>query len=210
MTAQVREARPADVPAMVEIHLRAFPEFFLSQLGRPFLHRLYAGFVGQPSGCAFIAQQGSVVVGYIAGTSSPERYFRERLLREGLAFACSATPALLHAPLRTFERLRSALRYRGERPPDLPGGWLVSSVAVDPPARTAGIGSALVRAFCARAAAARARWVYLLTDESGNEQVQAFYERAGFHLHSHILRGGGRVMRVYAQDPSKPEASHVR
>jgi ribosomal protein S18 acetylase RimI-like enzyme len=209
MTAQVREASAADVPAMVEIHLRAFPDFFLSQLGRPFLRRLYAGFVREPSGCALIAQQGAAVVGYIAGTSSPERYFRERLHREGFAFACSALPGLLRAPSRTLERLWSALRYRGERPPDLAGGWLVSSVAVDPEVRAAGIGSALVRAFCAHAAAARARWVYLLTDESGNDPVQAFYERAGFHLHSRIMRGGGRVMRVYAQDPSKPEASHV-
>jgi ribosomal protein S18 acetylase RimI-like enzyme len=210
MTAQVREATAGDVPAMVEIHLRAFPDFFLSQLGRPFLRRLYAGFVRESSGCALIAQQGAAVVGYIAGTSSPERYFRERLRREGLAFACNAVPGLLRAPARTVERLWSALRYRGERPPDLPEGWLVSSVAVDPGARVAGTGRALVRAFCAHAAAARARSVYLLTDESGNERVQAFYERVGFHLHSRIVRGGGRVMRVYVQDPSNPEASRVR
>jgi len=194
---------------MVEIHLRAFPDFFLSQLGRPFLRRLYAGFVREPTGCALVARQGAAVVGYIVGTSSPERYFPDRLRREGFAFACSALPGLLRAPWRTLERLWSALRYRGERPSDLSGGWLVGSVAVDPGVHVAGIGSALVQAFCARAAAARARWVYLLTDESGNSEVQAFYERAGFHLHSRIVRGGGRVMRVYAQDPSRLEASHV-
>ena len=209
MTTHVRQATAADVPAMVEIHLRAFPDFFLSQLGRPFLRRLYAGFVREASGCALIAQQGGAVVGYIAGTSRPERYFRERLHREGLAFACNALPGLLRAPARTAERLWSALRYRGERPPDLPEGWLVSSVAVDPGARAGGTGSALVRAFCARAAAARAPWVYLLTDESGNDEVQAFYKRAGFQLHSRIVRSGGRVMRVYVQEPSRPEASHV-
>jgi ribosomal protein S18 acetylase RimI-like enzyme len=210
MTAQLRVATAADVPAMVEIHLRAFPDFFLSRLGRPFLRRLYAGFVREPSGLALIALQDATVVGYIAGTSTPDRYFRERLYREGLAFACSALPGLLRAPLQTLERLWSALRYRGERPPDLPGGWLVSSVAVDPAVRATGIGSALVRAFCGHAATARARWVYLLTDESANDPVQAFYERAGFHLHSRIMRGGGRVMRVYAQGAASPEASHAR
>ena len=85
----------------------------------------------------------------------------------------------------------------------------MSGVAGDRFAGAAGIGAALVRAFCARAATAGARWVYLLTDDSGNDAAQAFYERAGFQLHSRIVRGGGRVMRVYVQEPSRPEASHV-
>jgi ribosomal protein S18 acetylase RimI-like enzyme len=206
---QVRDATAADVSAMVEIHLRAFPDFFLSQLGSRFLRRLHAGFVRDSSGRAMVAQQDAHVVGYIVGTCSPERYFRDRLRREGFAFACNAVPGLLRSPSRTAGRLWSALRYRGERPPDLGNGWLLSSLAVDPQARASGVGSALVRAYCARAAAAGARWVYLLTDDSGNDEVQAFYERADFRLHSRIVRGGGRVMRVYVQEPSRGEASHV-
>lgn len=209
MITQVRKASSCDVPAMVEIHQRAFPGFFLTLLGRRFLRRMYAGFVHDAHGRAIVAEHGTSVVGYIVGTCCPEKYFRARLRSDGIALACAAVPALLRSPVRTAERLWAALRYRGERPPDLTDGWLVSSIAVDLQARAAGVGSALVRAFCEHAAQAQARYVYLLTDEIRNGRAHAFYERAGFKVHSTVTRGGDRVMRIYVQEPLKPEVGRA-
>ena len=39
--------RPSDVAELARIHREAFPTFFLSSLGEPFLRQFYAGFVGQ-------------------------------------------------------------------------------------------------------------------------------------------------------------------
>src|SRR5579864_9367245 len=119
MSVRIRDATVSDVANMVAIHERAFPGFFLTFLGHRFLRRLYAGFVCAAHGQAIVAENGVCMVGYIVGTGSPEKYFRARLWSEGIAFAFAAAPALTRSPARSIKRLWSALRYRGDRPPEL-------------------------------------------------------------------------------------------
>jgi GNAT superfamily N-acetyltransferase len=195
---------------MVDIHLRAFPGFFLTLLGRRFLRRLYGGFVSSQDARAIVAEVDARVVGFAVGTCSPEQHFRARLHSEGLWFALAAVPALFRAPVRVSRKLWSALRYRGERPIGLAESWLLSSIGIDPDARSAGAGATLVNAFCSRARDSGARHVYLLTDEEGNAGVHRFYERTGFHVHSSLTRGDGRIMRLYVQHVGVPEAHDVR
>ena len=196
MTSSSRKATTSDLQAIVAVHEAAFAGFFLTQLGRGFLRQLYRSFIVEPDGICRVAEAqltpgGKEVIGFVAGSSKPEQFFRNLLFRRGLLFALTAVPGLLRHPLKVLPRLLSALSYRGERPPTVQGGALLSSLGVHPNAARSGFGRALVDAFCEDAAR--------LGDEQGNEAAKRFYERAGFRVLDMQARGDGRVMNTYVR-----------
>lgn len=200
-----REATPADLQSIVEIHKAAFEGFFLTALGPRFLLEMYR---------AFICEQGAIcrvietdvgldnvrVAGFVAGALRPELFFRHLLLSRGARFALAAVPGFLRNPLRTLPRLLSAVFYRGEMPPAVEGAALLSSLAVYPSAAGAGLGRTLVEGFCENAAGLGARAVYLSTDRLKNEATNRFYERAGFQLMLTRERRDGRIMNMYVRN----------
>jgi ribosomal protein S18 acetylase RimI-like enzyme len=204
MTSSSREATTSDLQAIVAVHEAAFAGFFLTQLGRGFLRQLYRSFIVEPDGICRVAEAqltpgGREVIGFVAGSSKPELFFRNLLLRRGLLFALAAVPGLLRHPLKVLPRLLSALSYRGERPPTVQGGALLSSLGVHPNAARCGFGRVLVDAFCEDAARRGARAVYLTTDQQGNEAAKRFYERAGFRVLDMQARSSGRLMNTYVR-----------
>ena len=48
--------KAADVPALAALHSRAFPDFFLSRLGEPFLEQLYLGYTSDPDAVVSVAR----------------------------------------------------------------------------------------------------------------------------------------------------------
>jgi hypothetical protein len=65
--------------SVVSIHVKAFPDFFLSFLGAGFLREYYAAFLCDTSGLAFVAQEESAcgrVLGVVVGTAQPRGSFR--------------------------------------------------------------------------------------------------------------------------------------
>ena len=57
--------------AMAKLHVSAFPGFFLTSLGQPFLRLLYEGFLAHPQGICLVAEDAGNVVGFVAGTMDP-------------------------------------------------------------------------------------------------------------------------------------------
>jgi ribosomal protein S18 acetylase RimI-like enzyme len=199
-TPTLRPARESDLSAVVDIHVRAFPGFFLTSLGRHFLLELYRGFLTRESGRLLVSEVQGRVAGFTAGTLSPEQFFRQLLLARWFAFAAAAMGATLLRPRVVVPRLLSALRYRGERPPMLTDAALLSAIAVDPHRGGTGIGTILVDGFCREAAQSGLRFIYLTTDRDDNEATRRFYARQGFHADSEIRRRDGRVMVRYVRE----------
>ncbi|MGH8239691.1 MAG: GNAT family N-acetyltransferase [Steroidobacteraceae bacterium] len=195
MTVLVRAATVEDIRAVVCVHQHAFPGFMLTLLGPPFLRRLYRGFVSEPGGVLLVAQRPDRdIVGLLAGARMPAEFFGRMRRRHGIAIACSALPALLRHPLRVGERLLSAVRYQGDRPMNLPGYWLLSSLGVRQADAGGGAGTALVRHFCDAAREQGAPGVYLLTDKNDNAAVERFYAKQGFTIHTTQRRRDGRQL----------------
>ncbi len=199
MTKGVRPARPADLVNVVAVHEAAFPGFFLTTLGRGFLQALYTGFSQAADGLLLVACDDERLLGFVAGTTAPEHFYRRLLLSRGIVLAGRATGAALRRPTRVIPRLARALIYRGEKPADLPNAALLASIGVDPASGGSGVGGALVEAFCQAATAAGREQVYLTTDRDDNERVQKFYARVGFTLIDSITRADGRAMQRYVR-----------
>lgn len=189
----------ADVPALAALHRRAFPDFFLSRLGEPFLRQLYLGYLSDSDAVVSVARatEGRVV-GVCLGSAHPAGFFSRLLRRRLLGFLVASGLAIVRDP-RTAPRLLAALRYRGEVPQRLDGA-LLSSLCVDPDVQSAGIGRALDEAWRARAAELGARTAFLTTDADGNEAVNRFYHRGGWVLSDQFVTAQGRRMNRYRHE----------
>jgi ribosomal protein S18 acetylase RimI-like enzyme len=195
----VRPARLGDIDAVVAVHFQAFPGFFLTSLGARFLSELYRGFLLNASGRLLVAEVEGAVAGFVAGTLSPERFFRTLLRDRWLAFGVAAAGAAARRPLAVVPRLLSALSYRGERPPSLQKAALLSSIGVEPDHGGLGIGAMLVNEYCEEARKHGRTCVYLTTDRDANDAANRFYLRHGFVVDSEIRRRNGRVMVRYVR-----------
>jgi colanic acid biosynthesis glycosyl transferase WcaI len=185
--------------AIVQIHLASFEGFFLESMGKRFLKELYRGFLVEPSGLCLVAIDRKDVVGFVVGTTQPEGFFRRLLRRRWLAFVSAGTTSLILHPIPVGKKFLSALRYRGERPADVPNATLLSSIGVVPSGMGRGIGKILITAFCERAQLSGASTVFLTTDRDENDAVNQFYTSNGFKLHGSFLKERGRWMNLYVR-----------
>jgi ribosomal protein S18 acetylase RimI-like enzyme len=191
----ISSPRRGEIPQIVDVHMKAFDGFFLTRMGPRFLKLLYSGFCELDGGICLVARDDGQVSGFVAGTTRPSGFFRELLVRRWLQFCLTAATAVMRNPIEVTRRCLPAVFYRGEQPTNLPGRpALLSSLAVLPVCSGRGIGKALVEAFCFEARRSGCDSVYLLTDCTGNDSVNRFYEQCGFKLLDSVRRSGGRKM----------------
>jgi colanic acid biosynthesis glycosyl transferase WcaI len=209
VTVKVRPACAQDVEALASLHRRAFPEFFLTTLGRRFVSELYRGFLQSSAGRIFVADLDERIAGFAAGTFAPDHFFRDLLRTRWFAFGWAAMGAAARHPRAVVPRLLSAITYRGERPPQLHRAALLSSIAVDPRASRSGIGTLLLSSYCNEAWKEGLQYVYLLTDRDENEPVNRFYIRQGFRVDTEIRRRNGRIMLRYVRAAAPSQASQT-
>lgn len=196
---EIRKATVSDVPTVTAIHLITFPDFFLTSLGNKFLRELYSCFLSHPSGIFFVAEDRGKVVGFVAGTSSPETYFPEIRKRRGLFFLLSVIPAVLRNPMVVIRKLYKAVFYRGDKPVELGHGALLSSIGVMPAVLGNGVGRKLLEQFEIEAFSRGVGFVYLTTDEVGNERVNAFYCKCGYYEDCRFFQQVNRAMLRYVK-----------
>ncbi|MBO3663525.1 GNAT family N-acetyltransferase [Microbacterium stercoris] len=188
----------SDARALARLHRRAFPDFFLSQLGESFLVQFYRGYVNDPTAVVAVERDHrGEPIGVVVGSTEPEGFFGRLLRRRLLGFGLAAAGAALRRPA-AIPRLLRAIRYRGDTPSGSDGA-LLSSICVDPEARAGGVGSRLLSAWAARARELGATSAYLLTDAHENEAVNSFYVRNGWVLRDTVTTPEGRVLNRYAR-----------
>jgi ribosomal protein S18 acetylase RimI-like enzyme len=188
------------VPAVVDVHMRAFPQFFLTFLGRRFLREFYASFLVDPVGVGLVAtdRRTGRVIGGVAGPVRPQGYFKRLLKRRWWAFALASAAAILRRPT-VIGRLFRAVFYRGDAPPGPPRA-LLSSLAVAPEAQGRGAGRALVQAWVRQVRQRGAAGCFLTTDAEGNDRVNRFYRSLDWTIEHTYTTPQGRVMHRYVLD----------
>jgi ribosomal protein S18 acetylase RimI-like enzyme len=194
---RIRPLERQDSAAAAAVHVAAFPSFFLSSLGERFLRELYVAFAEEDDVVAVIVEIDGRLAGAAAGPLQPAGFFRRLALRRFLPFAIAALPAVMRRP-SIGKKVLGGLGYRG--PETDAAGALLSTICVSPTARSAGVGSALLGAWCQAAVAAGATRAFLTTDREENSQANAFYVRNGWKVHGTLVADGARVMNVYRTD----------
>lgn len=195
----IDRASAGDLDSIVDAHIRAFPGFFLTRLGPRFLWLLYRGFAEDESGIMLVARNDSTICGFVAGTTTPEKFF-SRLRRQWPAFLLASAAASIRAPGLVVRKLAGAAFYRGEAPVAIANAALLSSIGVPSEFAGRGLGKTLLAAFCEAARTGGCRYVYLTTDRDENPAVNRFYEAFGFSLEGTFAKPGNRWMNRYVFD----------
>lgn len=185
---------PLDVRDVVRIHLTSFEGFFLSFLGPAFLRELYRAIIADPNGIAFVAENDARAVGFVAGTTDADGFYKRVARARWLRFGLAAVPAFLRRP-SILPRLARAL-YAPPSASREPSALLMS-IAVLPVAQGSGCGAALTTEFTNAARTRGARAVTLTTDRVANDAVNSFYVRRGFSLCGTFTTPEGREMNEY-------------
>jgi ribosomal protein S18 acetylase RimI-like enzyme len=192
----VRPLERGDSHTLARLHLAAFPGFFLSELGAPFLELYYRRLAETPSALAVVAaDETGTPLGFVVGSADPRGFYRRLLMRDWLSFGIRALPTVLRHPAR-LRRILRAVRHPGTNPAG-DGVAGLFSLAVDPAAQGRSVGRRLVKAFLDEAASRRVSSIYLTTDAHANDRVNQFYERCGFRLERAFTTPEGRVMNEY-------------
>jgi ribosomal protein S18 acetylase RimI-like enzyme len=201
--------KPVDFGSLdevVAVHLEAFPDFFLSQLGPSFLREYYRCVSEYPRGLLLEERDERGCVGFVAGFLDPASFYRE-IRRRRLRLGIAASVGLVSSPRRLATLFANYGRAAGSarQPADAATAEL-SSVGVRVAASGRGIGRRLVGRFVSAAGELGATRVLLTTDAAGNEAVNAFYRGLGFDRVRTFEARRGRVLNEYCYQVGK-EAS---
>lgn len=184
-----------DAHDVVQVHMRSFPGFFLTNMGVGFLCEFYASTVKDEGSVALVVRGGGGITGFVVGTTRPRGFYRRILGRAWGRFGASALRRVIESPItgvRLIRRLRWATgtEYAAD-------DALLMSIAVLPECSGDGTARRLVSAFLEEARAHGAKRVRLTTDKNNNEHVNRFYRGIGFGILNTFVTAEGRRMNEY-------------
>lgn len=202
--AEIRELKTASseyIKAIAELHKRAFPSFFLTQLGVPFLRTLYTGYMEDKDSGIIVAEEGGKLVGFIAYSNDYPRFYKGLIKNHLIKFAfCSVGAAIRHPSfikrlLGAFKKSESVVKE--EKYVEL------ASICVDPEIESKGVGSALIDYLKGIVDFNIYDYINLETDADGNDGVNRFYKINGFNLEREFITAEGRRMNEYRYAPGE-------
>ncbi len=195
MTIAIRAMLPQDIPSVVDVHLQAFQNFFLSSLGHAFLQELYTSILNDPSGMSYVAIVEGQLIGFVAGTDQPAGFYRRLIKQRWWRFGLASILPVLRQPtiiprlLRAFTMPQQVAR--GDQIATL------MSIAVLPETQGQQLGKKLVSAFLEECRRREINQVNLTTDRLKNDFVNEFYLRMGFQCINSFTTLEGREMNEY-------------
>lgn len=188
----VRPALRSDIPAIVDVHARSFPGFFLTFLGPSFLRLFYEGLRHYPDAQILVAVRKGDIVGFAGGVLDESEFFSRLKHDKTFSFARSAIRSAVNNP-RVMRRLWRARRRDIEAAENEIRATLLS-IAVDPETQGSGIGRELLDAFREWLAGAGASRFKLTTDAQDNAATISFYEHSGMTRARQFRTPEGRSM----------------
>lgn len=194
----IRELEAGDVARtdeLARLHKRAFPVFFLTQLGIPFLKTLYKGYLEDKESGIIIAESKGRILGFIAYSNNYSEFYRGLIKHSIMQFAMCAFFASLRHP-SFIKRLLGAFKKsdsvaRKEKYVEL------ASICVNPGIKGHGLGTKLIDALKSRVDFSYYEYINLETDAENNEYAIRFYEKNGFERAREYTTNEGRRMIEY-------------
>ena len=189
------ELSKEEVRKIAELHKQAFPDFFLTQLGLPFLKTLYFCYMEDSKSGIIVAEGDGLVKGFIAYSNDYPRFYKQLIKKHLLRFAfCSLGAAFRHPSfikrlLRAFKKSNDVKKQ--ETYVEL------ASICVDPKEEGKGIGTSLIDKMKAITDFSVYEYINLETDACENEAANKFYIKNGFRLIRSYVTAEGRTMNEY-------------
>ena len=198
---ELKEHTPEKIKELAILHKRAFPSFFLTQLGMPFLQTLYLGYTEDEDSGIIVAEEEGTLVGLIAYSNDYPRFYKGLIKKHLIRFAvCSIGAAVKHPSF--IKRLMGAFRksdsvVKEEQYVEL------ASICVDPKVEGQGVGTRLIDYLKGIVDFNEYSYINLETDAENNENANKFYVKNGFVLERKYVTAEGRKMNEYRFAPGE-------
>lgn len=178
-----------------QLHMKAFPRFFLTQLGLPFLKTLYKSYVEDENSGILVAEINGKLVGFIAYSNDYSRFYKELVKRHLMRFGYCSFLAVLRHPSFS-KRLLGAFKKSDEVKKEETYVEL-ASICVNSKVGNHGVGSQLIQYLKDITDFTIYTYINLETDACNNDAVNYFYVRNGFELAREYVTAEGRKMNEY-------------
>jgi len=197
-TPVLRKMTEVDIYYVVKIHQKAFPGFFLEQMGASFLNAYYRILLAYSGSIAYVYEgEGNLLEGFAVGFISPVVFYK-KLKRSKLQLIFPILFGIITNPKLVFKIFENIKRVSDSNS-ITPHSFLdkdtveLSSIAVISAAN--GIGSILLKAFIEDAQKREISNITLTTDFENNELVNKFYLKHGFKKSGLEVRKGRKLCR---------------
>lgn len=190
-----------DASDIALVHEAAFEGFFLTSLGTRFLTQFYRSHL-LAGAVTVVALSEGRVVGFSTGLYPLEGRSRALISASPAGWAMTIFRMLVERPRACLALLVRAKEVdHSERPPSVPReAILLASIGVLPEFEGQGVGRNLISRFHQESERRGYPWIVLETDTIDNEEVNAFYLRAGYDLAGTRTDNRGRVLNIYTKD----------
>lgn len=183
-----------DVNEIVQIHKSAFPNFFLTTLGKSFLYTYYKAFVSTNEGLVLCTKDDNNNVIAFAATAYISKGFNKHLLKENfLSFFVQFVWLLIVSP-KSIIRLIKNLKKTSV---DIDDDGLYAelfSIAVKRDCQGNGLGEFLLGVLEEKLLDKNIRILSLTTDVCNNNATLAFYRKMGFGIYYKFISYPNRPM----------------
>ncbi|MBP1573087.1 MAG: GNAT family N-acetyltransferase [Oscillospiraceae bacterium] len=192
---ELKNASKSQIGRIARLHMIAFPNFFLTQLGFSFLNTLYTGYAEDEDSGLIVAETKGRIIGFIAYSNDYSKFYKGLIKNHIIKFAaCSAVAAVKHPSY--IKRLLGAFKKsdavkKEERYVEL------ASICVDPRIESKGIGTALIDYLKCKVDFSKYAYINLETDAENNDGANHFYRKNGFVITREFKTDEGRKMFEY-------------
>lgn len=193
---KIREVLHDDIDRVVEIHKKAFPDFFMTELGPNFLKKYYKLVLSYHKSIFLVVERDGYIIGFVAGFLEPFIFYKF-LKKHKISFGLTIIPVLFKKPRlisKIFANFRRVNRLSNEENIKVSE---LASIAVDPSYAGQGWGKLLIKSFLENSKKLGAEFVYLTTDAKNNDAVNYFYQSIGFELYKTFITASNRAMNEY-------------
>ena len=189
-----RSAEEKDLSQVADVHVAAFPGFFLTMLGHSFLRVMYRAFLMSRGRVFVVDELDGRVIGFAVGVRTSVGKDRKLAIRFFPQFAVAILPGIVSNPIKVIRRIIGQLLSEGGQP-EMPVGCVVlRSIGVLPEMQGAGVANRLLTAFERIACEQGANAVALTTDADNNERAIGFYLKHGYHIQQDYQQDDSRKM----------------
>ena len=198
---ELKSMSPDCIQTLAELHKKAFPGFFLTQLGIPLLRALYKEYMENQNSGIIVAVEESRILGFIAYSKDYSEFYKSLIKHHMMKFAfCSIGavvrhPSLIKHLLSVFSKSESVAKTEAYVE--------LASICVDPENANRGIGTQLIDYLKGFVDFSRFSYINLETDAVENVAANKFYLKNGFILAREYTTSEGRRMNEYRFTPGE-------
>ena len=197
--AEIIKAQEKDIADIVAIHIKAFPDFFLTTLGEGFLKLYYRSVLRSSDGVLLVGQADGETTGFCAGTMLSAGFNKRLIKNHFMGYVGQGTKLLFTHPLRIWHLFKNMTKENADVGDKGDYAELLS-IGVDPNKQGGGVGKKMLIALEEEVNRRGGTKLSLTTDYVNNEKAIGFYHSLGYEVwYDFVTYPNRRMYRMIKQ-----------